>query len=245
MTSDAHPLSQSATHVAAAFFAALHGGRWNDAVALVDEQARIEFHDSEVASLLARAQRRADYRRMRDEGGGVGYSPDSSANAVLLAEYGEMPVKGIEGIATIADFAALSPAEDLARHLEAGNGPLHRFPPSILARMQAHAKLDPEIDLAAIIGTARERPKRRVIGEVHETIGADRIAHVIYRPEGRKSEKNEHSDGADSSPVEVLHLRDRAGWHVLLSPHDFKFCGTHWFEPDYDWEPGGGSPDAR
>jgi hypothetical protein len=145
MTLPEDPSLQSPSYVAAAFFAALHGARWEDAVALVDEQMVAKFHEAEVASLLSRAQIRAEFRRMRDgDNIAVGYSPDPAKNALLLREFAEMPVLGIEGVGTIANYAALSPPELLARHLEAGNGPVYRFAPSILTRIKKSLESQPE-----------------------------------------------------------------------------------------------------
>jgi hypothetical protein len=227
---------QSASAVAAAFFAALYGALWDAAAALVDEQARAEFREAEVADLLARAQKRKAFRNMRDGGSeGVGYSPDSSANAALLDEFGKMPVLGIEGVATIGDYAALPALELLARHLEAGNGPVSRYSPSILARIKDH--LEPGADLGAALPQNVRAARREVIGEVLETVGADRIAHVVYRRDMRVADKIQDGSGADSRGIDVLHLRDRDGWHVILSQRDDTLFGLPWFEPDYDWEP--------
>ncbi len=241
MNSKEYPPLRSASQVAAAFFAALHDARWDDAVAMVDEQVRAEFHEAEVADLLARAQHRAEFRTMRDGGtGGVGYSPDSVANAALLGEFGEMPVLGIEGVGTIADYAALPPADLLARHLEAANGPVYRLAPSILARVKKHIESQPGGDVGAAL-TQHVRPTRpQVIGEVIEMVGADRIAHVVYRREKSQTREVEGGDGTDPFEVEVLHLRDRGGWRVALSRSDFILFGPPWFELDYDWEPGAG-----
>jgi hypothetical protein len=229
---------QSATDVAATFFAALRGAMWDAAAALVDEQSRIEFHEAEVADLLARAQKRAAFRDMRDGGSeGVGYSPDSSSNAALLGEFGKMPVLGLEGVATIGDYAALPATALLARHLEAGNGPTARFSPSILARIKAH--LAPGADLGAALPPNVRGTTREVIGEVLETVGADRIAHVVYRRKKRAAGEIEDGDRADPRKVDVLHLRDRDGWHVIVAQRDNNLFGLPWFELDYDWEPRG------
>jgi hypothetical protein len=238
MTSREHPLMQSASQVAATFFAALHGEMWEAAASLVDEQARAEFHEAEVADLLARAQKRAAFRTMRDGASeGVGYSPDSSSNAALLGEFGKMPVLGLEGVTTIGDYAALPAIELLARHLEAGNGRISRFPPSMLARIRAH--LAPGADLGAALPPNVRGADREVIGEVLETVGADRIAHVVYRRMRSAAGEIEDRDRAAPREVDVLHLRDRDGWRVIVTQRDNNLFGMSWFEPDYDWEPRG------
>jgi hypothetical protein len=234
---------QSASGVAATFFAALHDAMWDAAAALVDEHASVEFHEAEVADLLARAQKRAAFRNMRDGGsGGVGYSPDSSSNAVLLGEFGKMPVVGLEGVTTIGAYAALPATELLARHLEAGNGSISRFPPSMLARIRAH--LPPEVDLGAALPPNVRGAQREVIGEVLETVGADRIAHVVYRRKRSAAGEIQDGDRADPREVDVLHLRDRDGWRVIVTQRDNKLFGLPWFEPDYNWEPRGEPPRA-
>ena len=243
MTFPEHPPLSSPADVATALFAALHDARWSDAVALVDEKVQAEFHASEVASLLSQAQLRVQFRRMRDGGsGGVGYSPDPATNAVLLEEFSEMPVLGIEGVRTIGNYAALSPADLLARHLEAGNGPVYRFAPSMLARFKREAESRPGSQLPEAFPQRVRARQRRVIGTVVEASGPDEIAHVVYREERSEAEKVEGSDDGDPFGVEILHLWHRSAWRVALGRRDHMLFGGPWFELDYDWEPRGGSP---
>ena len=245
MTLPEHPSLSSPADVAAAFFAALHDARWYDAVALVDEKVLAEFHARELASLLSQAQLRAEFRRMRDGGsGGVGYSPDPATNAVLLEEFSEMPVLGIEGVRTIGNYAALSPAELLARHLEAGNGPVYRFAPSMLARFKREAESRPGSQLPEAFPQRVRARQRRVIGSVVEALGSDEIAHVVYREERGEAERVEGSDDRDPFGVEILHLWNRSRWGVAIGRHDHVLFGPPWFELDYNWEPTGGSPQA-
>jgi hypothetical protein len=245
MTHREQPPILSPSEVATAFFGALHEARWDDAVALVDEQVLAEFHAAEVASLLSQAQLRAEFRRMRDGGsGGVGYSPDPATNAVLLEEFSEMPVLGIEGVRTIGNFAALSSAELLARHLEASNGPVYRFAPSMLARFKREVESRPGSQLPEAFPQRVRARQRRVIGSVVEALGSDEIAHVVYREERSEAAEVEGSDGGDPFGVEILHLWNRSGWRVALGRRDHMLFGPPWFELDYDWEPRGGSPQA-
>jgi len=243
MTFPEHPSQSSPADVAEAFFAALHDARWYDAVALVDQKVLAQFHATEIASLLSQAQLRAEFRRMRDGGGGgVGYSPDPSMNAVLLEELSEMPILGIEGVRTIGDYAALSPAELLARHFEAGNGPVYRVAPSRLARIKRELESRPGSQLWEAFSQRVRGRQRRVIGSVVEALGQDDIAHVVYREERSNAEEPEGSDDAEPFGVEILHLWNRSGWRVALGRRDHMLFGPPWFELDYDWEPKGGSP---
>lgn len=246
MTFPEHPSLSSPAEVAAAFFAALHDAHWYDAVSLVDEKVLAEFHAAEVASLLSQAQLRAEFRRMHDgRSGGVGYSPDPATNAVLLEEFSEMPVLGIEGVGTIGNFAALSPAELLARHLEASNGPVYRFAPSMLARFKRKAESFAGSQFPEAFPQRVRARQRRVIGSVVEVLGLDEIAHVVYREERSEAEQIEGNDGAEPFGVEILHLWNRGGWRVALGRRDHLLLGLPWFEPDYDWEPRSGSPQAE
>jgi hypothetical protein len=245
MTFAGPPPLSSPTDVAAAYFAALHDARWYDAVALVDKQVQAEYHAREVANLLSQAQLRVEFRRMREGGsGGVGYSPDPATNAVLLEEFSEMPVLGIEGVRTIGNYAALSPADLLARHLEAGNGPVYRFAPSLLARFKREAASRPGSQMPETFPQRARATQRRVIGSVVERFGPADIAHVVYREEREEAEGVEVRDDQHAFGVEILHLWNRSSWRVALGRHDHTLFGPPWFELDYDWEPRGGSPPA-
>jgi hypothetical protein len=245
MTLAEPPSLSSPAKVAAAFFAALQDARWYDAVALVDEKVLAEFHAREVASLLSKAELRAEFRRMRDGGrGGVGYSPDPATNAVLLETYSEMPVLGIEGVHTIGNYAALSPAELLARHLEAGNGPVYHFAPSLLARFKKEAESRPDSQLPEAFPKRIGARNRRIVGSVVERLGPDEIAHVVYRHERGEEGGVEVRDDRHPFGVEILHLWNRSGWRVALGVHDHHLFGPPWFELDYDWEPSSGSAQA-
>ena len=243
MTLPEFPSVSSPADVAAAFFAALHDARWSDAVALVDDKTVAEFHAREVASVLSQAQLRAEFRRIRDGGeGGVGYSPDPATNAVLLEEFSEMPVLGIEGVHTIGNYAALPPADLLARHLEAGNGPVYRFAPSLLARFKREAESRPDSQFPEAF--PKRVGYRRIVGSVVERVGPDEIAHVVYRHESDEDNGVEVRDDRHPFGVEILHLWNRGSWRVALGRHDHHLFGPPWFELDYDWEPGSGSTQA-
>ena len=140
------------------FFGTLEAARWDAAAAMVDPGLAATFRNSELASLIAWARHRDAIIAMHQRGeGAVGWSSDGRVDAAIVDQYRATPLHGVPGVQTLADLAAMSPRDFIAKCLEASNG----------------AIMTPD-------GTRIEL-RRRVIGGVRE---GNAIAHVLFRVEG-------------------------------------------------------------
>lgn len=105
---------------AAAFFAALERSEWRAAASHVDPRTHARHQRIEVSMLLNWAEQRERIRVLAREGGSYAIVASDTVDTAALRKYGSTPVRGYRETPTLAQLAALSPAEFMARYLETG-----------------------------------------------------------------------------------------------------------------------------
>jgi hypothetical protein len=112
------PSADEAAETARRYIAAIDAKQWEAAAALVDTAAQRRFRDRALVLVVNIAEHRDELRAMMSGTGSGGMSAtslDTSVTAANLARYGGWRVPLYAGASTVAELAALSPTEFLAR----------------------------------------------------------------------------------------------------------------------------------
>jgi hypothetical protein len=170
----------------------LSAQKWDSAAALVDSVERVRFRNRAIGLLLLVAEHQQELRRaMRGSGSGGLATPalDSMPSAALVTRYAAWRVRSYPGSPTIAELAALSSTEFLAR---------------------AYAVNAMDCFLGECTSNSRPLPAR-VVGQVVEN---DSVAHVLYR---RPAVDSSRTTSSNRWEVDVLHAFQHDGhWRVAL-----------------------------
>jgi hypothetical protein len=102
-----------------AFFAALDGGRWDEAAGYVLPEAARQQRDLDLSMRLARLEQLPEGR-----GGNFTITSNGTVDPELLERFGSTPVRSLRGVSTLAEAAELAPEVYMARLMEMGtSGP--------------------------------------------------------------------------------------------------------------------------
>ena len=195
-----------AMEVARAFPNALSFGDQARAAAMVAPSGQAAFREVQLCSLTGWAQQRDAISALQRGGtdSAVGWNSDGVYRPEQLARVGDTPLVAVSGVRTLGEFAALPPAEFLARYLDVST------PRS-----------------SAGEGEPMERPRYLVLGGVVD--GHD-VVHVLYRCTSPGYHDPHHvdvlrivqTDGVWSVDIATAgHEIVNSSWLMLSMQHDW------------------------